>query len=149
MTYRITDKKARPLLSLNQNPSLCIVTMILSVYFCAINWKGFLLVFLLRNFVCPTKYITGVNRFFFVRDFHDMRCKYDKVLSIIHQQLNRKPEDGNVFIVTSKDLRLVRLFSYDRRSYSMFEKRFRSGYQFMQATYNGAESILPYYECRQ
>lgn len=93
--------------------------------------------------------ITGLNRFFFVRDFHDMRCKYDKVLSIIHQQLNREPEDGDVFIVMSKDLRLVRLFSYDRRSYSMFEKCFRPGYQFMQATYNGAESILPYYECRQ
>ncbi len=67
--------------------------------------------------------ITGVNRFFFVRDFHDMRCKYDKVLSIIHQQLNREPEDGDVFIVMSKDLRLVRLFSYDRRSYSMSERR--------------------------
>lgn len=39
--------------------------------------------------------ITGLNRFFFVRDFHDMRCKYDKVLSIIHQQLNREPEDGD------------------------------------------------------
>lgn len=52
--------------------------------------------------------ITGLNRFFFVRDFHDMRCKYDKVLSIIHQQLNREPEDGDVFIVMSKDLRLVR-----------------------------------------
>ena len=85
--------------------------------------------------------ITGLNRFFFVRDFHDMRCKYDKVLSIIHQQLNREPEDGDVFIVMSKDLRLVRLFSYDRRSYSMFERRFRPGYQFMQVTCNGAESI--------
>ena len=51
--------------------------------------------------------ITGLNHFFFVRDFHDMRCKYDKVLSIIHQQLNREPEDGDVFIVMSKDLRLV------------------------------------------
>ena len=76
--------------------------------------------------------ITGLNHFFFVRDFYDMRCKYDKVLSIIHQQLNREPEDGDVFIVMSKDLRLVRLFSYDRRSYSMFEKRFRPGYKFMQ-----------------
>ena len=79
--------------------------------------------------------ITGLNRFFFVRDFHDMRCKYDKVL------LNREPEDGDVFIVMSKDLRQVRLFSYDRRSYSMFERRFRPGHQFMQVTYNGAESI--------
>ena len=85
--------------------------------------------------------ITGLNHFFFVRDFHDMRCKYDKVLSIIHQQLNREPEDGDVFIVMSKDLRLVRLFSYDRRSYSMFEKRFRPGYKFMQVTYNVGESV--------
>lgn len=78
--------------------------------------------------------IIGLNRFFLVRDFHDMRCKYDKVLSIIHQQLNREPKDGDVFIVMSKDLRLVRLFSYDRRSYSMFERRFRPGYKFMQVT---------------
>ena len=48
MTYRITDIKVRSLLSLNQKPSLCIVTMILSVYFCAINWKVSLRVFLLR-----------------------------------------------------------------------------------------------------
>ena len=85
--------------------------------------------------------ITGLNRFFFVRDFHDMRCKYDKVLSIIHQQLNREPEDGDVFIVMFKDLRLVCLFSYDQRSYSMFEKRFRPGYKFMHVSYDSDESI--------
>ncbi len=33
-----------------------------------------------------------------------------------------------------KDLRLVRLFSYDQLSYSMFEKRFRRGYKFMYVT---------------
>lgn len=85
--------------------------------------------------------ITGLNRFFFVRDFHDMRYKYDKVLSIIHQQLNREPEDGDVFIVMSKDLRLVRLFSYDHRSYSMLEKRFSPRYKFMYVTNNGDERI--------
>ena len=30
--------------------------------------------------------ITGLCRFFFVRDSHDMRCKYDKILSIIQLQ---------------------------------------------------------------
>lgn len=29
--------------------------------------------------------ISGLNRFYYLRDFHDMRCKYDRVLSIIHQ----------------------------------------------------------------
>ena len=61
--------------------------------------------------------ITGLNCFFFVRDFHDICCKYDKVLPIIHQPSNREPEDGDVFIVMSKNLRLVRLFSYDQMSY--------------------------------
>ena len=76
--------------------------------------------------------ITGLNRFFLVHDFHGMSCKYDKVLSVFFfflffvlsvklQQLNRELEDGDVFIVMSKDLRLVRLFCYDQRSYSMFE----------------------------
>ena len=65
--------------------------------------------------------ITGLNRFFLVHDFHGMSCKYDKVLSVKLQQLNRELEDGDVFIVMSKDLRLVRLFCYDQRAYSMFE----------------------------
>lgn len=67
--------------------------------------------------------ITGLNRFFFIRDFHDMRCKYDKVLSIIHQQLNREPEDGDVFIVMSKDLRLVRLPTFLQHVWETFQTR--------------------------
>ena len=31
--------------------------------------------------------VTGMNRFYYLRNFHDMRCKYERVLSIIHQQL--------------------------------------------------------------
>ena len=69
--------------------------------------------------------ITGLNRFFFIRDFHDMRCKYDKVLSIIHQQLNREPEDGDVFIVMSKDLRLVRLPTFLQHVCESFQTRFQ------------------------
>ena len=43
--------------------------------------------------------VTGMNRFYYLRNFHDMRCKYERVLSIIHQQLNRKPQEDEVFIV--------------------------------------------------
>ena len=42
--------------------------------------------------------IIGLNRFFLVRDFHDMPCKYHKVLSLSHQQLNREPIDGEVLL---------------------------------------------------
>ena len=70
-----------------------------------------------------------------------MRCKYERVLSIIHQQLNREPKEGDVFIMMSKDMRKVRLFSYDHRSYRLFEKRFRAGYKFMQVFHEGGELI--------
>ncbi|WP_297274035.1 IS66 family insertion sequence element accessory protein TnpB [uncultured Bacteroides sp.] len=73
-----------------------------------------------------------MNRFYYLRDFHDMRCKYELVFSVIYQQLKREPEEDEVFIVMSKDRRKVRLFAYDHRSFSLYEKRFFSGYKFMQ-----------------
>lgn len=29
--------------------------------------------------------ITGMSRFYYLRNFHDMRCKYERVLSVIHR----------------------------------------------------------------
>ena len=52
--------------------------------------------------------VTGMNRFYYLCNFHDMRCKYERVLPIIHQQLNRKPQEDEVFIGMSK----LYLFSY-------------------------------------
>lgn len=37
----------------------------------------------------------------------------------------------------SKDLQTVRLYSYDRHSCSLYEKRFEKGYKFMKVTYEG------------
>ena len=39
--------------------------------------------------------VTGLNRFFYLRDFTDMRCKHSRVLSIIREQLHREPDDGD------------------------------------------------------
>ena len=61
-----------------------------------------------------------------VRDFMDMHCKHSRVLSIIREQLHREPNNGDVFIVMSKNRRIIRMFTYDNRSYSLFEKRFVS-----------------------
>jgi transposase len=87
--------------------------------------------------------ITGLNQFYYLRGFHDMRCKYERVLSIIHQQLDREPQAGDVFIVMSKDHRLIRLFGYDSRSYSLYEKRFVPGYKFMHVEF---ENDLPVHD---
>lgn len=75
--------------------------------------------------------VTGINRFYYLRGFTDMRCKHSRVLSVIREQLHREPSDGDIYIVMSKDRRIVRLFAYDNRSYSLFEKKFVVGYQFM------------------
>ena len=85
--------------------------------------------------------VTGLNHFYYVRDFTDMRCKHSRVLSIIREQLHREPNDGDVFIVMSKDRRIVRMFTYDNRSYSLFEKKFVSGYQFMKVCREGGEKV--------
>ena len=85
--------------------------------------------------------VTGINRFYYLRDFTDMRCKHSRVLSIIREQLHREPDNGDVFIVMSRDRRIVRLFAYDNRSYSLFEKKFVAGHQFMKVDYNGDERV--------
>ena len=72
--------------------------------------------------------VTGLNHFYYVRDFTDMRCKHSRVLSIIRERLHREPNDGDVFIVMS-------------RSYSLFEKKFAAGYQFMKVERNGADTV--------
>ena len=85
--------------------------------------------------------INGMNKFYYLRNFTDMRCKYDRVLSVVRHQLGREPEQGDVFIVLSKNRRLVRLFSYDKISCTLFEKRFVPDYEFMKVEYEGEQSV--------
>ena len=85
--------------------------------------------------------VTGLNHFYYVCDFTDMRCKHSRVLSIIRERLHREPTDGDVFIVMSKNRRIVRMFTYDHRSYSLFEKKFVAGYQFMRVERDGDEKV--------
>lgn len=85
--------------------------------------------------------VTGLNHFYYVRDFTDMRCKHSRVLSIIRERLHREPSDGDVFIVMSRNRRIVRMFSFNDRSYGLFEKRFVAGYQFMKVERTGAGTI--------
>lgn len=85
--------------------------------------------------------VTGINHFYYLRDFTDMRCKHSRVLSVIREQLHREPDKGDVFIVMSRDRRIVRLFAYDNRSYSLFEKKFVAGHQFMRVEREGNENV--------
>ena len=86
--------------------------------------------------------VTGLNKFYYIKNFTDMRCKYGRVLSVIRRQLGREPEEGDVFVVMSRNRRLVRLFAYDRISCTLFEKRFMSDYEFMRVEYDGEQDGL-------
>lgn len=81
--------------------------------------------------------VTGLNHFYYLCNFTDMRCKHSRILSVIREQLRREPNPGDVYIVMSKNCRIVRMFAYDYRSYSLFEKKFVAGYQFMKVEING------------
>lgn len=86
--------------------------------------------------------VSGLNRFYFIPGFHDMRCKYDRVLSVIHENFRREPLKDEIFIIMSKDRRKVRMFNYDRRSATLLEKRFSAGYRFMKVTKEGDETFF-------
>lgn len=85
--------------------------------------------------------VTGLNRFYYVRDFTDMRCKHSRILSVIRERLHREPQDGDVYIVMSRDRRIVRLFSFDNHSYSLFEKKFVAGCRFLKVERKGDETL--------
>ena len=36
--------------------------------------------------------ITGMNKFYYIRNFTDMRCKYSRILAVIRHLLGREPE---------------------------------------------------------
>lgn len=78
--------------------------------------------------------ISELDSFYYLRKFHDMRCKYARVLSVIRQQMDREPQAGEVYIMMSKDLQTVRLYSYEKHSCSLYEKRFDKGYKFMKVS---------------
>lgn len=60
--------------------------------------------------------ILGLNRFYYIRNFMDMRCKHARILSVIREQLYREPSKSDVFIVLSKDRRTVRPFTTKRKN---------------------------------
>ncbi|ADV43954.1 hypothetical protein Bache_1976 [Bacteroides helcogenes P 36-108] len=84
---------------------------------------------------------TGMDRFYYLRNFHDFHCKNSRALSIIHRQLNRVSEKDEVFIVISKGRRKVRLFVYDNRSFSLYEQYFMPGYRFMRVSHDDDEEV--------
>lgn len=81
--------------------------------------------------------VSGEGKLYYLRNFHDLRCKYARVLSVIRQQMNREPQAGEVYIMMSKDRRTVRLYSYDRCSCRLYEQRFDKDYTFMKVSYEG------------
>lgn len=48
----------------------------------------------------------------------------------------------SLYIVMSKDRQTVRLYSYDSRSCSLYEKRFEKGYKFMTVFREGGAEVF-------
>lgn len=86
--------------------------------------------------------ISEPGSFYYLRNFHDMRCKYARVLSVIRQQMDREPRAGEVYIMMSKDRQTVRLYSYEKHSCSLYEKRFDKGYKFMKVSHEGDKAVF-------
>lgn len=84
--------------------------------------------------------ICGDYRFYYLPTFTDMRCKYDRVVGIVREQLRREPAAGDIYIVMSRDRMTVRLFAFEASSVSLYEKRFKRGHKFMKVVREGSET---------
>lgn len=80
-------------------------------------------------------------RFFFLPTFTDMRCKHSRVIAIIREQLMREPEEGDAYIIMSRDRHTVRVFGFEKTAVSLYEKKFKKGYKFLKVEKKGAETL--------
>lgn len=51
--------------------------------------------------------VTGIDYFYHMHDFTDIRCKHNLVLSIIREQFHRESNAGDVFNAMFSDCRIV------------------------------------------
>ncbi|WP_300729976.1 IS66 family insertion sequence element accessory protein TnpB [uncultured Bacteroides sp.] len=75
--------------------------------------------------------ITGLKKFYYLPQFHDMRCKSQRVSEIIRSRYHRDPLNGDVYIFMSKDRKKVKMIHFENHAYYLHEKCFTNGYQFM------------------
>lgn len=85
--------------------------------------------------------VDGNLRFFFLPTFTDMRCKHSRVIAIIREQLRREPQEGEAYMIMSRDRHTVRVFGFEKTSVSFYEKKFKKGYRFLRVEKKGAETF--------
>ena len=54
--------------------------------------------------------VIGLNHFYYLCNFTDMRCKHSHILSVIREQFHRESNKGDVYLVMSKKRCIVRMF---------------------------------------
>lgn len=81
---------------------------------------------------------TGLNPFYYVRDLTE------SVVNIVGGDYDENSFTASHVMEMSLlfmlcNCRIVRMYSFDNRSYNLFEKEFVAGYQFMKVERNGAD----------
>jgi uncharacterized protein YkuJ len=79
--------------------------------------------------------INGLRHYYFLPNFHDMRCKAPRVASIIRARYSRDPYNGDVYMFMSKNCTKVKMIHFERHAFYLHEKSFTNGYKFMKIRY--------------
>lgn len=75
--------------------------------------------------------INGLKNFYFLPDFHDMRCKAQRLSEVVRMKYHRDPLNGDVYIFMSKDYRRIKMVHYENHAYFLHEKSYVDCYKFM------------------
>ena len=84
--------------------------------------------------------LSGLKKFYFLPNFHDMRCKAPRVAEIVRNKYHRDPLNGDVYIFMSRNCRRVRMIHYENHAYYLHEKTFVDGYRFVQVKFFAQQS---------
>lgn len=79
--------------------------------------------------------ITGIHNFYFLSNFHDMRCKARRVSEMIRAKYHRDPLNGDVYFFMSKDQTKVKMIHYENHAFYVHEKSFVDGYKFVKLVF--------------
>jgi transposase len=80
--------------------------------------------------------VSGLKNYYFLPDFHDMRCKAPRVFEIIRGKYHRDPSNGDVYVFMSKNRRRVKVLCYEKNAYHLYEKTFKRDYHFVRLVFD-------------